>query len=280
MYVEVSAATWNDVRLLSDKLPSWVFRGQASSTWTLATALERAAAGGGEANLEGLERWTLRQFQRRAHIVIDSPPQSDAVLEWLALIQHHGGPTRLLDFTHSLYIACFFALEFARGDAAIWGVQLQALAQANGATSPETVDRRNRRHIAAVEAVLTARESDAGIINVEPDRLNERMAIQQGLFLFPKDLNCSFMKNFSVALTSSSNIKPSLRQPIRELLESSHLPDMIKITLPSVMHYEALRDLRRMNIGADSLFPGLDGFARSMHAHVRFRSLSVRGATR
>jgi hypothetical protein len=46
------------------------------------------------------------------------------------LIQHHGGPTRLLDFTHSFYVAAFFALERATEDVAVWAVNLDRLENA------------------------------------------------------------------------------------------------------------------------------------------------------
>jgi hypothetical protein len=37
-------------------------------------------------------------------------------------MQHHGAPTRLLDFTYSIYVAAYFALESADADAAVWAV--------------------------------------------------------------------------------------------------------------------------------------------------------------
>jgi hypothetical protein len=49
---------------------------------------------------------------------------------------------------------------------------------------------------------------------------------------------------------------------------------MTKIVLPRSIHRAILEDLWSMNIHAASLFPGLDGFARSLRRHVRERESS------
>jgi hypothetical protein len=44
---------------------------------------------------------------------------------------------------------------------------------------------------------------------------------------------------------------------------------IVKIVLPRKIHNEAVWDLDQMNVNATSLFPGLDGFARSLHTWFR-----------
>ena len=61
---------------------------------------------------EEQEERTLRIFKRKAHHFLDRTPAEEEEFEWLALMQHHGAPTRLLDFTWSPYVAAFFALEY------------------------------------------------------------------------------------------------------------------------------------------------------------------------
>jgi hypothetical protein len=131
IYEEIRLNSWNDCRDLFDKLYGkwWAFWGQKDASWHLSTSLERSATR--QRYLLGFlpdcESNILKDFRRRAHHYLNSHPSDDNLLEWLALIQHYGGPTRLIDFTHSPYVAAFFAVEQADSDAAVWAINLVKL---------------------------------------------------------------------------------------------------------------------------------------------------------
>lgn len=277
MYGIVYAKNWEDVCLLGRKLIRWAFRGQQSAEWTLQTSIEKTSRdfGHGFEMLDNREFWILRQFQRRGYLLIDRPPAEDSRLDWLALIQHYGGPTRLLDFTHSFYVASFFAMEDSIANSALWCIDMGKIEQANGEMfDNETIDHLNRRYIGRVEKILSGDIKEKGVINIEPDRFNERMSIQQGLFLFAKDITLPFMTNLAITLQldpDKLNDGCAAELIIRKDLNvyEQGFPSIIKIVLPKGMHEESLGDLDRMNINAKTLFPGMDGFARSLKQHLR-----------
>lgn len=109
----------------------WVFRGHNCSSYELEPSIERAAKGKGE--WAALESMVLDEFQAKARMHMDlSDWRSNDRLSWLALMQHYGIPTRLLDFTYSPYVALYFAIRnrltrHKAGSVAIWAIDAQAL---------------------------------------------------------------------------------------------------------------------------------------------------------
>ena len=111
-------------KLIDQIRSDWAFRGHPNEQWPLLSALSRYLM-----NFRvdppvwaAQEERILRIFKRKGHHFLSGRPLPDDDFEWLALMQHHGAPTRLLDFTWSPYVAAFFALQLATGDAAVWAL--------------------------------------------------------------------------------------------------------------------------------------------------------------
>lgn len=69
---------------------------------------------------EGTEKVLMARFQKQALPFLQIEPKDD--VEWLALAQHHGMPTRLLDWSENPLVALFFAVEnlCVNHDSAVW----------------------------------------------------------------------------------------------------------------------------------------------------------------
>jgi len=106
-----------------------------------------------------------------------------------------------------------------------------------------------------------------------PFRMHERLSIQQGLFVFPCNLTNSFVDNLISTFNKAHTMdKPSYYQiNLSDKIDHSIFIEwpLVKIIIPHDCHNSALLDLKSMNISAATLFPGLDGFARSLKLYYR-----------
>lgn len=233
----------------SSRFRSWAFRGHREAAWQLWSSLSRYL----RLSRVSPRVWAfqesriLRIFRRKAHLFLDKVPSDGDVLQWLALMQHHGAPTRIIDLTWSPYVAAFFALEHAEDDAAVWAlypqrVNMHPFGPVGQSLSPDLWNR---------ESAMDNYEKTyvpnlfSFVLVGDPFVMNQRLIAQSGTFAVPG----------------------TLKQPVDEIL--ADYPDskqtIVKLRLKTqAVRRDAMRSLYAMNITNATLFPGLDGLGRSM----------------
>ena len=241
----------------------WVFRGQSVAEWGLSPLLERAIdtkkalLGDVAVNPDSEERELITQFKKRAFHYVSNTPADDDDLEWLALMQHHGAPTRLLDWTKSPYVGLFFALAEAKPKepAALWAVNTLALEQDANQKQPHDREAQKTWFKTGFFRNRDTPPRQSFILPVSPFRMNPRLAIQQGVFLCANAFDQPFQARLEELMRQ---ISARCRGPL----------GLIKFKINPQERADMLRELGRMNISYETLLPGIDGFAKSLVTRV------------
>jgi hypothetical protein len=251
--LEIEVDSWDKYLELisSEKYKNWAFRGQADPSWHLWPTITRELMNRSvkQQYWEKQEHRIIWIFQRKSIHYLEKTLEVTDIFQWLALMQHHGAPTRLLDFTWSPYVAAFFALEPSTLNAAVWAINTPALGsmcftpeifEENWVPSPK--DALQRYNIKNVNEVAIG----------EPFYKNQRLIAQSGTFVCPYDIT----------------------KPVDEIL-SRRENIITKFVLNGrKLRQQALNELYRMNITHATLFPDFDGLARSLRyeleTHYRY----------
>lgn len=267
---------------------SLTFRGQMDCDWPIASGIERKMRPYlNERHIIGnYEENKILEIQRRAHTLIrNNIPASDDYLEWLALLQHHGARTRLVDFSRSLFVACYFATRYdgkSNCDAAVWGIHLGKLERFkmrkiySALKIPSGISAHEKDRIIAKYAI-TKRPDCAGVSILHPFRQNQRLFAQQGEFLAPLNINRSFMDNLSEVFLGDCDTEvkdgfcdfeaPYKRGYIDEFSSDELVKyiGVVKFIIPEKFHKGLRVVLEHMNIQTESLFPDFEGAVQALN---------------
>jgi len=220
----------------------YAFRGLSDAKYTLQTTLTRL---GGD--YPGLEHHLLRNFSKYAH---QSVVEKDSIWHWLSIAQHHGLPTRLLDWTYSPYVAMHFAtanIEKFDLDGVIWAVNYVKLNK----VLPEVLRNELSKEGANVFTVKLLMEQVCSLKNL--DTLSAEDFV---LFIEPPSIDDRFINQFAFFSIASN---PNL---VLDTWLQLHSDMWQKIIIPKELKWEIRDKLDQANITERVLFPGLDGLGQ------------------
>ncbi len=262
MYKVLNLNTWEEyLKIVPTQFKQYVFRGQQDSNWILATSYERS-----KFEKIGITEEILREkfiYMASSQNYIQLP---NTELELLALMQHFGVPTRLLDFSYSPFIAAYFAFEphYSLGNnsstskikmVSIWAINYTMMAATSffkfcncfPGEERHQYNKGNFDDDHYHQIKYSESENLESCFFCSPIKGNIRLTNQQGLFL------------------SHNSRTKTLHEVLVKKEKITLFPDLVyQINIPVEETTKALKYLFKMNIRPSILFPGLEEIAKEI----------------
>jgi hypothetical protein len=240
-------------RVTGRRRDTGVYRGAADVDAPLLTTLDRLGGTNPPHTKAELEEHVLRNYIRYARPHTDASAAND--WEELFSAQHHGVPTRLLDWTYSPLVAAFFATRPCPGDErarAVWRLDWQVVHRAFGfpplALLPRDLDAlfEPGGHASPWQMFARPQSATPFVCLVEPPSLDARIAAQAAVFTMCSDKWHSF----------------------DHFLASHELADALtKYVFPAECVGQIRDQLDLVGIDERRLFPDLDGVAAAIRRY-------------
>jgi len=231
---------------------SGIYRGDGDARWPLLTSLDKLGGAGSPHSKAELEEHILRNFIRYSRPYFSPPPVND--WEVLVAAQHHGLPTRLLDWTYSPLVAAHFATLAGNpvADRVVWRLDWKSM----------------HRFFGLSELALLIQDLE-GILG--PDRPMTPWALF-GRAADAKQLACMIeppsLSPRIVAQSATFTLCSDKRVPFDRFLEGHGLGSALtKFIIPAGEAARFRDQLDLVSVDERRLFPDLDGVAAEMRRY-------------
>ena len=236
----------------------FLYRGLPNSDYKLATSLQRNC--GNKSN--ELENKILNNFSK--YTATES--EVDVSTEWKRMVlgQHHGLPTRLLDWTHSPLIGLHFAVsdtnfrDLDKYDSVLWRIDIEELHERVPKPFQEEMTKEGAKvfsiemlnNVAKTYTEYDRLTNGESMVILEPPSIDPRIVNQYAFFsVIPGQVNDieQFLSDFT-SKTVKYIIKKDLKWQIRDFLDEA-------------------------NISERMVYPGLDGICKWLSRHYYVKQL-------
>lgn len=231
---------------------SYFYRGMPNAGYHLETSLKRNC----KDKKSELEYCILRNFSKYA--AIEDPELNESVWKQLIIGQHHGLPTRLLDWTYSPLVGLHFATSgedisnMEQYDGVVWRINIEEINNLLPIKYQEELHK-ERAYLFTIDMLsklaVTMQNYDEdmegnAMVMIEPPSIDQRIINQYSYF----------------------SIIPENMENIEDFLDK-HTNSTIKYVLKKEVKWRIRDMLDQMNINERIMYPGLDGLSQWLKRH-------------
>ena len=230
----------------------YVYRGMTNADFRMVTSLRR--------NCKQLQRTLepaiLKNFAKYA--VIEDPGVAQSVWHQMILGQHHGLPTRLLDWTQSALVALHFAVSeenlehMADHDCMVWRMDIREL----HALLPENYQQVMRRYQAEVFSVDMLADAASSLEQYDRELGDRAMVV-----LEPPSINARIVNQYSFF-----SVVPMEMENVEDFLQRC-TQNSVKYVIDRSLRWRVRDMLDQLNMSERIVYPGLDGLSRWIARH-------------
>ena len=233
-----------------------IYRGESNASYTLSTSLQR--------NCKGLSRQLelpmLHNFTKYA--VLEEPMIDGNVWKQMIVGQHHGFPTRLLDWSFSPLMALHFAVtepdldRMDEHDSVVWRIDVHELHDRLPAKYQQIMD----KYGTTVFSVDMLREACASLEQYDVDMGENNM-----LVIEPPSLDRRIISQYSFF-----SVVPMGMKNIEQFLDVN-TDKTARFVIAKELRWQVRDFLDHQNITERMVYPGLDGLSQWLGRHYYVR---------